>query len=360
MPFATPLYEIESAAGASFESYCGWEVAALFGDSRAEYDALCAQAGVLDMCFLGKLRATGRDRQRFLNNMLTNDIKNLAIGSGCYAALLTRQGLMESDLWVYACAEELWLECPPCAGQQVLASLRKHIVSDAVDLDDHTEPVAILSIQGPKAGDVVERTLGISVPPLGMFEHRVLETVAGGLRIVRRDRTGFGGYDLWLPRDHVAEIWSRCIENEGVRAAGFEALNWARTEAGIPWYGADMDDRTLPMEMGLDAAINMKKGCYLGQEIVARITLRGHLERRLAGIVADRVEPPAAGTEVHVQGSKIGTVTSAILSPRLRKPLALAVIKTAFLQPGTPVELACGEGKCRGEVVQLPLPHPWL
>jgi folate-binding protein YgfZ len=254
MPFATPLYEIESAAGASFESYCGWEVAALFGDSRAEYDALCAQAGVLDMCFLGKLRATGRDRQRFLNNMLTNDIKNLAIGSGCYAALLTRQGLMESDLWVYACAEELWLECPPCAGQQVLASLRKHIVSDAVDLAD----------------------------------------------------------------------------------------------------------RTLPMEMGLDAAINMKKGCYLGQEIVARITLRGHLERRLAGIVADRVEPPAAGTEVHVQGSKIGTVTSAILSPRLRKPLALAVIKTAFLQPGTPVELACGEGKCRGEVVQLPLPHPWL
>jgi len=358
MPFATPLYDVEAAAGASFESYCGWEVAAHFGNARAEYDALCAQAGILDMCFLGKLRVTGRDRLRFLNNMLTNDIKNLPIGSGCYAALLTRQGLMESDLWVYACAEELWLECPACAGQQVLASLRKHIVSDAVDVDDHTESASILSIQGPKAGDVVERTLEIPAPPPGMFEHRLLETFAGSLRIVRRDRTGCGGFDLWLPRERVADIWRRFTKNEGVLAAGLQALNWSRTEAGIPWYGADMDARTLPMEMGLDAAINMRKGCYRGQEIVARITLRGHLERRLAGIVADRDEPPAAGTEVRAQGSKIGAVTSAILSPRLRKPLALAIIKTAFLQPGTPVELACGEGNCRGEVVQLPLPHP--
>jgi len=100
---------------------------------------------------------------------------------------------MESDLWVYACAQEIWLECPPCGVQQALASLRKHIVSDAVELEDNTESLVILSVQGPQAGNVIERTLGIAVPTLGMLEHRELESVAGGAQIVHRDRTGFGG-----------------------------------------------------------------------------------------------------------------------------------------------------------------------
>lgn len=172
---------------------------------------------------------------------------------------------------------------------------------------------------------------------------------------MRRDRAGFGGYDLWLPRADLSDVWRRWTETEGVQPVGLRALNWARTEAGIPWYGTDMDDRTLPMEMGLDAAISMSKGCYRGQEIVARITHRGNLDRRLAGVVIDCEEPPSRGIEVRSQGAKIGEVTSAVHSPRLGKPLALAVLKTDFLQPGTSVEVGCGESHRPGKVIALPL-----
>lgn len=173
--------------------------------------------------------------------------------------------------------------------------------------------------------------------------------------IVRRDRTGRGGYDLWLPRAELAGIWRRWVEVEKVLPVGLRALNWARTEAGIPWYGIDMDDRTLPMEAGLNAAISMDKGCYPGQEIVARVTHRGHLNRGLGGIAIEHDEPPAGRAEVRSQGTKIGEVTSAAYSPQLGKPLALAILKTDFLQPGTPVEVDVGQGFRPGKVVTLPI-----
>ena len=355
MSETTPLHEIEAAAGASFESYCGWTIAAHYGDPLSEYQALHLGAGLLDLCFLGKLRASGKDRHRFLNSMLTNDIKNLGVGAGCYAALLTRQGLMESDLWAYAVTDELWLECPPCATDRVLGTLNRHIVSDVVILENMAGAVGILSLQGPKAAEIMESEVGASVSALKPLEHRTLAGKAGNWVVVCRDHTGCGGYDLWLPRAELAGVWNRWIERHGARPAGLRALGWARTEAGIPWYGIDMDEKTLPMEMGLSAAISLNKGCYRGQEIVARVTHRGHLDRNLGGIMVDNADPPARGAEVRSQETRIGEVTSAVWSPILGKPLALAVLKTAFLGKGTPVVVDCGQSFRPGQVVSLPL-----
>ncbi len=349
----TPLHDLEAAAGATFRLRCGHEEPDQFGDACAEYDALRGEAGILDICSAGKLRVTGRDRQRYLNNMLTNDIKKLAAGAGCYAALLTRQGLMESDLWVFAGTNELWLECPVCAREQVLASLNKHIVSEDVILDDLSDAVGILSIQGPNAGGIIDRRLGLDVSTLRPLEHRQIGQGAGF--VVRRNRSGFDGYDLWLPRSEIADSWNGWTGEERVHPIGFQALDWARTEAGIPWFGVDMDNRTLPMEMGLDDAISMTKGCYRGQEIVARVKLRGHLDRRLAGIAVDHTLPPAPAAEVFALGEKIGAVTSAVISPRLGKPLALAVIKTAYLQPDTRVNVSYAGMNHPGTVLALPL-----
>ncbi|MBZ5496193.1 MAG: aminomethyltransferase family protein [Acidobacteriia bacterium] len=353
----TPLHEAEAAAGACFEPYCGWEVAAHYGNPDAEYQALRLTAGALNACFLGKLRAAGKDRHRYLNSMLTHNIKDLGMGTGCYAALLTRQGLMESDLWVYAFADELWLECPPCGVDRALATLAKHIVSDVVSLDDITDAFGILSLQGPKAGKIMETAAGVSLSTLRPLEHRTIERERGNWVVVNRDRSGSGGYDLWLPCADLPGVWNQWTEVERVQPVGLRALNWARTEAGIPWYGSDMDDRSLPVEMGLDAAISMNKGCYRGQEIVARIAHRGRLDRRLGGVVVDNHEPPARGAEVRSEGVRIGEVCSAVPSPRLGKPLALAVIKTAFLRPGTPVEVDSGHGYLPGTVVALPIKH---
>jgi folate-binding protein YgfZ len=185
----------------------------------------------------------------------------------------------------------------------------------------------------------------------GMAPLQIRASDDGITFVIRRDRTGCGGYDLWLPADSARAIWLRWTREMKTRPVGFTALNWLRTEAGIPWFGHDMDENNLPMEFGLESAISMTKGCYRGQEIVARITHRGHLDRKLAGIAVEGHTVPEKGSEVYAEGKKVGTVTSATPSPALGKPLALCILNTAYLQPGTEVNVSGQAAK----VVHLPL-----
>lgn len=326
-----------------------------YGDPEKEYGAVHGECGALDLSQPGKLKVVGRDRVRYLHNMLSNDIKALKPGTGCYAALLTRQGQIQSDLHVYAFAEELLLECPVAGSQAVLENLNRSIVGDIVTIENLTDTLCILSLQGPLSQGKMETTVESPLAGMAPLEHRTVERGSGRWVVVRRDRTGCDGYDLWLPREDAPGVWSQWVGADRIRAVGHTALNWLRTEAGIPWYGIDMTDRNLPMEMGLDGAVSMTKGCYRGQEIVARVTHRGHLDRKLAGVAVESQAIPAAGAEVLSDNAKIGTVTSAILSPRLGRPLALCILKTAYLKPGTRVEVACGNANCPAEVVALPL-----
>ena len=326
-----------------------------FGDPLKEYHSVNEDVGALDLSYLGKLRVSGRDRVRYLHNMLSNDIKGLAEGQGCYAALLTHQGRMESDLNALAFAEELWLESSFAGKDRLFQTLAKYVVADVVTIEDWTEKLAILSLQGPRAGEKMEEIASLSLASLSALDHRTIIRSSGNWVVVHRDRTGCGGYDLWLPAGEVADVWHRWVGPGRIPPVGLQALNWLRTEAGIPWYGVDMDDKNLPMEMGLDHAISMTKGCYRGQEIVARVTHRGHLDRKLGAIAVRHEELPSAGAEVRAGGNKVGVVTSAIPSPRLGQPLALAVVKTEHLKAGTAVEVAYGERLFPGQVVSLPL-----
>jgi folate-binding protein YgfZ len=355
MSFRTSLYEIEAGQGASFELHDSWEIAEHYGNPLEEYQAVRHGVGALNLAHLGKLIMSGRDRVKYLNNMVSNDIKILPEGKGCYATLLTHQGRMESDLFVYALPDELRLECSPAGRARLFESLTKYVISDVVTLEDRTDSNAILSLQGPRARETIEKIVGVSLEGMGPLDHRSLETPSGPCMVVCRDRTGCDGYDLWGSPDDAVRWWPEWTRVRKIPPVGYVALNWLRTEAGTPWYGVDMDDKTLPMEMGLQNAVSMTKGCYRGQEIVARVVHRGHLDRRLGGVALEMDRPPAAGTEVRSDGARAGEITSAIISPRLGKPLALAVLKTAFLNPGTPVEVAEGELTYPGEVVSLPL-----
>jgi glycine cleavage system T protein len=351
----TLLHDAEAAHGARFVEHHGWEVPGDFGEPRREYDAVRCAAGALDLGYLGKIAVSGRDRVRYLHNMLSNDIKGLAAGAGCYAALLTHQGRMESDLYVHAFADELRLECGPAGKDRLAATLQKFIVADVVTLEDRTSELAILSLQGPEARERMEEAAGQSLDGLAELGHRAIGREGGDWVVVRRDRTGYGGYDLWLHAREAAEVWTHWTGILKVPSVGLAALDALRTEAGIPWYGSDMDETTLPMEMGLDHAISMTKGCYRGQEIVARVLHRGHLDRKLAGIAVGHTEPPRRGHEVRSEGARVGAVTSAVWSPRLEKPLALAVLKNDYRAPGTEVEVVYGDAAHPGTVVALPL-----
>ncbi len=351
----SPLHDLHAGNGALFGTYHDWEIVEDFGSSLEEYRAVRESAAVLDMSYLGKLRVSGRDRVRFLNSLLSNDIKNLKPGSGCYATLLTRQGRLESDLYVYALEEECLLECSPAGRARLFESLNKYLVSDVVMIEDISLCRSIISVQGPGSRQMVERVAGLSLTGAAPLEQRVVHGSSGDWIVVRRDRTGCDGFDLWVPEADAVEAWERLRHSGRIRSAGHKALDLLRTEAGIPWFGVDMDENNLPLELGLTSAISMTKGCYRGQEIVARVTYRGHLDRRLGGVAIRHDEPPGKGAQVSSGGTAVGHVTSAVRSPLLGRPLALAILKTEFLTPGTLVEVSYEDKSHPGEVVSLPL-----
>jgi folate-binding protein YgfZ len=355
MELSSPLHDLELARGAEFSEYQSWQVVEHFGDPVREYRSVRESVGALDLAYLGRLRIKGKDRVRYLHNMLSNDIKSLRSGSGCYATLLTHKGQMESDLYVYAQEESLLLECPPAGKGRAYTTLCKYIVSDDVQVEDLASDVCMLSLQGPSAREEMERTVGASLLELDRLHHRSVTGPGGAWIVVHRDRTGCDGYDLWLPPADLSEVWKRWTETTGIVPVGHRALNWLRTEAGIPWFGVDMSDRNLPMEMSLSSALSLTKGCYRGQEIVARVHYRGHLDRGLGAIVVEDDEPPPAGAEVRSKGLKVGEVTSAIFSPRLQRPLALCVLKLDVMHAGTTVEVDYGMKTHSGATISLPL-----
>jgi folate-binding protein YgfZ len=354
----TPLCSFEQARGAAFTVFQGWEIPEHFGDSRAEYDAVAGGVGLLNLCHLGVLRISGRDRIRYLHNMLSNDIKNLPEGRGCYATLLTHQGHIESDLYAYRLGDEVMLECMPAGRERLAATLSRFIVADDVAVEDRSGSIGILSLQGPKAEAFLGAELGVDVSTLDSLAHRSIEGAGGPWIAIRRDRTGGGGFDLWAPIEDTVALWRGWVETGRIAPVGLRALDWLRTEAGIPWYGVDMDERSLPMELGLDHALSTTKGCYRGQEIVARVLHRGRLHRRLGAIALSSRAVPLPGSEVRDGEAKIGEVTSAAFSPRRGNTLALALLKTEFLSPGATVAVVCGGEPVPGEVVTLEMRQP--
>lgn len=325
-----------------------------YGNPLEEYRAAREAAALFDVSRWGRLRFVGRDRVRYLHNMTSNDIRGLKAGSGCHAALLTHQGKMESDLYVFALEESLLVECPPGGFERARTTLDRFIVSEDVRIEDLTDPFRLYSLQGPAARDAAAKISGTGISSLEPLQLLQLEQPAGAM-VIRRDRTGCDGYDLWIPQDKAESVWLSLLENGNVRAAGAQALDWLRTEAGIPWYGVDMDERNLPMEFGLMSAISLSKGCYRGQEIVARVHYRGKLDRGFGAVMVEHELPPPGGAAVLAGEQKAGEVTSATWSPRLERPLALCILKGEFLAPGTKVKVVSDEGSYPAEVVSLPV-----
>jgi aminomethyltransferase len=337
---------------ATFQDYWGWEIVLAYGDPRDEYEAVLTRAAVLDASYAGKLRVSGKDRVRYLHNMLSNDIKSLRPGTGCYATLLTHQGRMESDVFVYATAEDLRLECSPAGMPRLLETLSRFVVSDDVVIEDCTDRYALLSVQGPAASALAEDVTGVSAGGLAALEHRRFNEDS---LVVRRNRAGCDGFDLWLSPEAAVSVWQRCTADLSIPPLGHLALDWLRTEAGIPWFGVDMDDRRLPMEFGLSSALSYTKGCYRGQEIVARVTHRGNLDRGFGGIALGTADPPRGGSEIRAAGAKVGEITSATFSPALGSVLALGILKQEFLEPGRELEVLDAERTVPGRVVSLPV-----
>src|SRR5262245_32852155 len=207
MPKRSRLFDTQQNQNAQFVEYSGWEVPGRFATLQEEYDAIKSSAGLLDLSYCGVIEATGPDRVQFLHRMLTNDIKVLTPGKGCYATFLTPQGRTLTDMRVYCLEDALLLTVEAGLGPKVVADLKKFSIGNRVELHDRSEDLALLSIQGPGSNGFLSQIISGFVPPQARFDHAATEVGAANVRICRMDRTVPGGYDLLLPNEHLVATW---------------------------------------------------------------------------------------------------------------------------------------------------------
>jgi folate-binding protein YgfZ len=334
-------------------------------DAGGGYEAAREAAAVFDRSFRGKIAVAGADRRTYLHAMLTNDVALLAPGSGCYAAYLTPQGRMIADMSVLELGDLVLLDLDPSTTAAVLQRLDQFIFSEDVKLGDVTEAFGRLTVAGPLAARVAAAVLagagqrGLGEGELaGWPEFRVVRaTFRGEMALVAASReTGQPGFDMYVERPRVEDLAAALVA-AGARAATDADWEVLRVEAGRPAFGIDMDADTIPLEAGIeDRAISLTKGCYPGQEVVIRILHRGHgrIARRIVGLRVTGDAVPGHGDVLRGGDRDAGRITSAVRSPRVGGPIALAMVHRDFLTPGTELSVLHGDQTMTATVVPLP------
>lgn len=320
-----------------------------------DYRALHDAAALVVARDRARIGVSGRDRATYLQGLLTNDIPALAAGTGCYAAWLTPQGRMTTDMHVLESGDMILLEVPAATRESVLQRLDQFLFSEDVQLGDLTSALGQVEVHGPRAAAAIEGAVGTVAGLAEWPQYRNARVGFSGSPIVlaRLDRLGVPGFTLYAGAAHEADL-AAALERAGAVPAGREAVEIARVEAGSPAYGVDMTDDTIPLEAGIEPrAISLTKGCYVGQEVIIRVLHRGHgrVVRRLVGLRADGT--PERGARIHGGGREIGAVTSSAVSPRFGA-IALGYVHRDFVEPGTRVDIESGGGRAPAVVSALP------
>ncbi len=350
-PTRSPLANSHISRGAALADYHGAIVPLRFSDAVTEHQVVRQAAGVFDFSFRAKFALKGDDRIRFLHRIVSNDIKKLSPGQGTYATLLNAQGHILVDFRVYCADDRLLIDTDADLRDKAMQALGRYIIGDRVQI----EPVELiaLAVQGPRSRAFLEHTLKTDLLLIQEYDHFATDYFGKPVRVVRTTSTGEEGYEVWAEATDVAGIWeSTCgpSSTDRLPPCGTEALESLRIEAGIPRYGPDMGEDTLPLEAGLLNALSFNKGCYIGQEIVERARSRGHVNWKLAGLFVDATAP-APGEKLLLGGKEIGEITSVCVSPTLSRTIALAYLRREVSEPGTKLTLASGAAV---EVASLP------
>ena len=347
-------------AGAALGEREGCVVPLDFGDATAEYEAVRggAGAGLFDLSSRGRVEVSGAEAVQFLNGMLTNDVAKLEDGAWMEAAFPNPQGRLLAVARVARLGERFHLDTEPATYQTVRAALERFTLAGDFRVRDLTLETACLSVQGARAAEFVARIFGDGVADTPRHRARIVEFGGAPLIVVRATHTAEDGFDFFVPASSAQALWD-ALAAAGARPAGFAALEVLRVEAGVPRFGVDADSSNVVTEVvDEEEAVSYTKGCYVGQEIIARIHWRGHVAKRLAGLVFDReAERPADARVRDCEGSReVGRITSTVFSPRLRRQVALAVIKYDSLAPGTELRVFSDEVEmCAAHVTALPL-----
>lgn len=340
------------------------QVPASYGDSSAEYAAVREEgAGLIDLSSRGRIAVGGLEAVQFLNGLITNDMKTLVENTWMLAVFPNVQGRLVASARVIrlkdlnsnksVCPSYL-IDTEAATHESVLKTLQRFTLAGDFRVNDITENTVEFSAQGNKAINVVQSVLGEEVKNLTSNGAMKTFWKNAEVTVIRSTHIVAGGFDLIAGADVAAGLWQDLM-NAGAKPVGRDALEVLRIEAGIPRYGVDMDETNVVSETNLDDAISYTKGCYIGQEIIARIKYRGHVAKKLVGISLPENASVSSGATIKSEnGKEIGRITSATYSPQLKRMIALAYVKYDYLAAGTSVKVVSGEGELVGNVTDLP------
>lgn len=370
----SPLEAGHERLGATMSERDGWSVPESYGDVLLEYAAVRERGcGIIDLSSRGRILVSGTEAVQFLNGLITNDMKTLAVNSWMPAAFPNVQGRLIASVRVMRLSDEgtdknvspvFLIDTEAATHEKVLKTIERFTLAGDFRVKDVTGETAMLSIQGKQAIDVVRRVLGDDAA--GVAANRLAQIASGNTDgvaispspgsnlVVRASHTGADGFDLVVSADGAGSLWD-ALQNAGARPVGFAALEILRIEAGVARYGVDMDETNVVTEAALDDAVSYTKGCYVGQEIIARIKYRGHVARKLTGVIFEQAVKIAAGATANSEDDKeVGRVTSITYSPHLGQTIALAYLKYDYLTAGTSLRISSGDEHFAARVSELP------
>ncbi len=334
----TTFQEKLAGSGAHLGVYRGAETPANFGASVKEFRTLLEGCALLDMSWQAKLVLAGEDRVRWLNGMVTNNVRDLAPGHGVYSFVLSAQGRIQGDLVAYNRGDYLLVTTDREQAPTIADIFDRYIIMDDVEVADISDKLAAIDLAGPKARQILTAA-GMDVSELEPGQ--VIDTVWRdvGTSIARSALPQMDGFEIWFASENLDVIWDGLLST-GATPIGSDALELYRIVRGVPRFGVDLRERDLPQETGQQHALNFAKGCYIGQEIVERIRSRGNVHRMFAGFEVQG-EPPAPGTKVRANDKDVGETTSAARIPFRsgERTLALGYVRREAGPPGTTVQI---------------------
>ncbi len=303
-----------------------------------QHVAVQQSAGILNYSNRGKVLVQGTDHVSFLHSMISHDVEKLEEYRGRYGTFLTHTGKLICDFYFYKLREHILVDLNQGLAPRIVEALNRFVVMDDVALVDESGSWDHISVQGPMAATILEGVFSVSPPAQ---RYRVQEIPSQQALLINKAELAESGYDVLLPRG-AGEPWISSVVEKfgslGVLVVDEEVRNILRVELGTPWFGVDMDESNYPMEAGLEESISLTKGCFVGQEVVAKATHIGGVRRRLGKLIFPPGSTiPEKGAKVMKEETPIGSVTSGVESIRLQRPIALAYLIQTRISTGDQV-----------------------
>jgi folate-binding protein YgfZ len=334
----TPLLEKHQAAKATLATFHDFVLPEIFSKFEDEYRAASESVAIFDTNWHAIIELSGPDRSRYMNAIVSNDVKNLGEGHGLLALLLDPKGHILAELEIYAQKNRLLTLSHASLRQRTVETLDKYIIMDDVTLEDVTDTLGSFAIEGPFAAKMLDKAYGIDLEEFADLDIRSVHLDSIPCEIICRSHFGYVGAEIIAPRKSLIQLWDNLLELVRLRGGqpiGVKTLESLRLEAGIPFYPADFNDTVIPQEAAVETThISFSKGCYTGQEIVERVRSRGQVNRLRVKLKFSAPEPPPPGTRLSVEGKELGLVTSAAFSPKFGTAIGMGYSRREHNAPG--------------------------